>query len=34
MTTLGWLFLIVSLGFVYGLAGFCFYRTLTTPPRK
>ncbi len=29
MTALGWTFLIVSLAFVWGLAGWCFYRVLT-----
>jgi hypothetical protein len=26
MTALGWLFLILSLSFVWGLTGWCFYR--------
>ena len=29
MTPLGWIFLIVSLGFVWGLTGWCFYKVLT-----
>lgn len=29
MTPLGWIFLIVSLLFVWGLTGWCFYRVLT-----
>jgi hypothetical protein len=29
MTTLGWIFLTVSLTFVWGLAGWCFYKVLT-----
>ncbi len=29
MTTLGWIFLIVSLLFVWGLTGWCFYKVLT-----
>lgn len=33
MTTLGWIFLTVSLTFVWGLAGYCYYRVLTAPPR-
>ncbi len=31
MTSLGWTFLIVSLVFVWGLTGWCFYRVLTAP---
>ena len=31
MTTLGWVFLIASLVFVWGLTGYCFYRVLTAP---
>ena len=31
MTTLGWVFLIASLTFVWGLTGYCFYRVLTAP---
>lgn len=29
MTTLGWIFLTVSLSFVWGLTGWCFYKVLT-----
>ena len=29
MEPLGWVFLIVSLSFVWGLTGWCFYRVLT-----
>jgi hypothetical protein len=28
MTALGWLFMIASLAFVWGLAGYCYYRVL------
>ncbi len=31
MTTLGWVFLIASLTFVWGLTGYCFYRVMTAP---
>jgi len=31
MTALGWIFLVVSLGFVWGLTGWCFYKVLTVP---
>jgi hypothetical protein len=31
MTPLGWLFLIASTVFVWGLTGWCFYRVLTAP---
>jgi hypothetical protein len=31
MTPLGWVFLIVSLSFVWGLTGGCFYKVLTAP---
>ncbi len=34
MTALGWLFLGVSLTFVWGLTGWCFYRVLTLPPAE
>lgn len=27
----GWLFMILSLSFVWGLTGWCFYRVLTLP---
>ena len=29
MTTGGWIFLILSLSFVWGLLGWCFYKVLT-----
>jgi len=29
MTTLGWIFLLVSLTFVWGLVSWCFYKVLT-----
>jgi len=29
MTALGWLFLTVSMAFVWGLTGWCFYKVLT-----
>jgi hypothetical protein len=29
MTPLGWIFLIASLVFVWGLTGWCFYKVLT-----
>ena len=31
MTTLGWVFLIVSTAFVWGLTAWCFYKVLTVP---
>jgi hypothetical protein len=31
MTIGGWIFMILSVSFVVGLAAFCFYRVLTTP---
>jgi hypothetical protein len=31
MTTLGWIFLITSNLFVWGLTGWCFYKVLTVP---
>lgn len=31
MTPLGWIFLFMSLAFVWGLAGWCFYKVLTVP---
>lgn len=31
MTTLGWLFLGISMLFVWGLAGWCYYRVMTAP---
>jgi len=32
MTALGWIFLVTSLAFVWGLTGWCFYKVLTLPP--
>jgi hypothetical protein len=34
MTALGWIFLIVSLAFVWGLTGWCFYKVLTFKDEK
>ena len=34
MTTGGWIFMGVSLAFVWSLVGFCYYRILTAPPRE
>jgi hypothetical protein len=34
MTTGGWISMILSVGFVVTLVVYCFYRVLTTPPRK
>lgn len=31
MTPLGWVFLLTSMAFVWGLTGYCFYRVLTAP---
>ena len=31
MTIGGWILLIGSLGFVWGLAGWCYWKILTTP---
>ncbi len=31
MTIGGWIFMILSVGFVVALAAFCFYRVLTAP---
>ena len=31
MTIGGWILLIVSLSFVWGLAGWCYWKILTTP---
>ena len=28
----GWLFMLLSLAFVWGLTGYCFYRILSLPP--
>ncbi len=32
MKPLGWVFLISSLTFVWGLVGWCFYRVFSRPP--
>lgn len=32
MTIGGWIFMTLSVGFVWTLAGWCYYRVLTTPP--
>jgi len=29
VTTLGWIFLLTSMTFVWGLTGWCFYKVLT-----
>ena len=29
MTTLGWIFLLLSMAFVWGLTAWCFYKVLT-----
>ena len=34
MTTLGWLFMLVSVTFVWGLTGWCFYKVLSLPPEE
>lgn len=31
MTIGGWIFMLFSLAFVWGLAGWCYYRVLTAP---
>ena len=31
MSALGWIFLVASLGFVWGLTFWCFYRVLNAP---
>jgi hypothetical protein len=31
MTALGWIFLLVSAVFVWGLTGWCYYKVLTIP---
>ncbi len=33
MTSAGWAIMIVSVGSVLALTGFCFYRVLTLPPK-
>ncbi len=32
LNALGWTFMLLSVGFVTGLTGWCFYRVLTAPP--
>lgn len=32
MTTQGWVFMVTSLAFVWGLCAWCYYRVLSTPP--
>ena len=34
MTALGWIFLVSSLAFVWGLTGWCFYKVMTLPPDR
>lgn len=34
MTPAGWTLLIVSLSFVWGLTGWCYYRVLTAPAEE
>jgi len=34
MTIGGWILMIGSLSFVWGLAGWCYYKILTTPDNK
>jgi len=29
MTILGWIFMVTSVGFVWGLCGWCFYKVLS-----
>lgn len=31
MTTAGWIFLIISTAFVWGLSAWCFYKVFTVP---
>jgi hypothetical protein len=33
MSTVGWVFLVVSVGFVVSLVAWCFYRVLSAPPQ-
>jgi hypothetical protein len=32
VTALGWIFMLLSLAFVWGLTFWCFYRVFTLPP--
>jgi len=34
MTVGGWVFLIGSAAFVWGLAAYCFYKVFTLPPER
>jgi hypothetical protein len=34
MSALGWIFMLASLAFVWGLTLWCFYRVLTLPPEE
>jgi hypothetical protein len=34
MTPIGWIFLTLSMVFVWGLTGWCFYKVLTAPREK
>ncbi len=34
MNVFGWMMMIVSVGSVLALTGFCFYRVLTLPPAQ
>jgi hypothetical protein len=36
MTPLGWVFMVVSVGFVWGLCGWCFFKVLSyeEPPNN
>ncbi len=34
MTAAGWVLMIVSLSSVWGLAGWCYWKVLTTPEHK
>ena len=31
MTAMGWIFILLSWGFIIGLAGFCFHRIFSQP---
>jgi hypothetical protein len=34
MTTGGWVFMVVSVGFVVSLVSWCFFKVLTAPPER
>jgi hypothetical protein len=34
MTVAGWILLLASLTFVFGLAGWCYWKVLSTPESK